>query len=305
MLALFCATPALQISARAPVAALRMVATWDSLETNLASEAAGYTLREGMVPSSAPQSTIQLIPHGDVAQGDVVFYRDTNAWCPFCERVYLYLLESGVDHDQTFVDISPGNKPDWYKEVIPTGQTPSLSLGGKPVWESNDIIDALEAAIESGELRGKSLLPPSGAGRDRVLAELKALDDPQAGLKIGSAGYVYMRGAAFGEDVPEGGSNLPALFEAFSSSLAALEARLASTTGPYFEDDFGVLDVALWPSLERQAAGLPAFRSYDLRGSEDYPAVAAWLTAMGQREAVRACHLRTSVTSAPLTQCHL
>ena len=50
--------------------------------------------------------------------------------CPFCERVWLYLLESGVEHEQAFVDISPGNKPDWYKEAIPTGQTPSMSLGG-------------------------------------------------------------------------------------------------------------------------------------------------------------------------------
>ena len=32
-----------------------------------------------------------------------------------------------------------------------------------------------------------------------------------------------------------------------------------------------------------QAAGLPAFRSFDLRGSEEFPAVAAWLAAMGAR----------------------
>lgn len=49
-----------------------------------------------------------------------------------------------------------------------------------------------------------------------------------------------------------------------------------------------MLDMALWPSLERQAAGLPAFRSFDLRGSTDFPAVAAWLEAMGSRPAVRA-----------------
>ena len=52
--------------------------------------------------------------------------------------------------------------------------------------------------------------------------------------------------------------------------------------------DTGVLDIALWPSLERQAAGLPAFRSYDLRGSQQWPAVAAWLEAMDHRPSVRA-----------------
>merc|ERR1740117_1645963 len=80
--AMLCATPALQLK------------TWDSLQTKTATAATGYTLRNGMVPSSAPQATIQLVPHGDVNPETVVFYRDTNAWCPFCERVYLYLLEA-------------------------------------------------------------------------------------------------------------------------------------------------------------------------------------------------------------------
>merc|ERR1740139_1499158 len=267
--------------------ALRPVKTWDSLETKLSSAATGYTLRNGMVPSSAPQATIRLVPHGDVGPERVVFYRDTNAWCPFCERVYLYLLESGIAHDHTFVDISPGKKPAWYTEIVPTGQTPSISLGGKALWESNDIIEALETALDRGEQTGTSLLP-SGPDRERVLAELRTLDSPEAGIKIGSAGYVYMRGGGFGEEPPEDGSNLPALREAFLEALRSLEARLSVTPGPYFEADFGVLDIALWPSLERQAAGLPAFRSYELRDSTEFTAVAAWLDAMDRRTAVRA-----------------
>ena len=276
---------------RAPAAGLRMAAptaAWDALETKLAPVATDFSLREGLVPASAPQATVQLIPHGDVAPETIVFYRDTNAWCPFCERVYLYLLESGIQHQQTFVDISPGKKPSWYKEVIPTGQTPSMSVGGNAVWESNEIIAALESALEKKEHCGTSMLPPPGEDRDRVLAELKSLDDPEAGLQIGSAGYVYMRGARFGETPPADGSTLPALREAFVEALRALETRLSATPGPYFEEEFGVLDIALWPSLERQAAGLPAFRSYHLRGSQEFPAVAAWFDAMDSRRAVRA-----------------
>ena len=47
-----------------------------------------------------------------------MFYRDTNAWCPFCERVWLYFLEGEIDADHAFIDLR--DKPDWYKEVIPT-----------------------------------------------------------------------------------------------------------------------------------------------------------------------------------------
>ena len=278
-------------AARAPAATMSVAwdtATWSALETKLAEAATGYTLREGLVPSSAPQSITGLQRHSEVAAESVVFYRDTNAWCPFCERVYLYLLESGIKHEQTFVDISPGKKPEWYKEVIPTGQTPSLSLGGEAVWESNDIIIALERALHSGKLSGKSMLPSDSAARGRVLEELKSLDNPETTpLKIGSAGYVYMRGAPFGATPPADGSNLPELEANFKAALKALDERLASTSGPFFEEGFGVLDMALWPSMERQAAGLPAFRQFDLRGSTEFPAVAAWLKAMGKRTAVR------------------
>mmetsp|Transcript_26367 Transcript_26367/g.43804 ORF Transcript_26367/g.43804 Transcript_26367/m.43804 type:complete len:448 (+) Transcript_26367:19-1362(+) len=282
---------------RSPAAAPRMAVAeptvvaeppvWGQLESKLAPVATGFTVRQGLVPSSAPRATVEPLPHGEVVPESVVFYRDTNAWCPFCERLWLYLLESGIQHDQTFVDISPGKKPEWYKEVIPTGQTPSLSLGGKALWESNDIIAALEAALSSGELSGTSLLPASAPARARVLAELKSLDNPEQGLKIGSAGYIYMRGARFGEQPPKDGANLPALREAFYESLQALETRLRFTPGPYLEEAFSVLDIALWPSLERMAAGLPAFRSYDLRSCAEFPAVAAWLKAMGERPAVR------------------
>ena len=51
---LLCAAPALQLKA------------WESLQTKTAAAAAGYTLRDGLVPSSAPQATIPLVPHGDV-----------------------------------------------------------------------------------------------------------------------------------------------------------------------------------------------------------------------------------------------
>ena len=71
--ALLCAAPALQMKA------------WDSLQAKTAAAAAGYTLRDGLVPSSAPQATIPLVPHGDVDPETIVFYRDTNAWQGPCE----------------------------------------------------------------------------------------------------------------------------------------------------------------------------------------------------------------------------
>ena len=217
---------------------------WTRLEASLAGAADGYSVREGLVPASAPQKARTAVPHHEVGDG-VVFYRDTNAWCPFCERVWLFLLESGIDAEHAFIDLRA--KPEWYKEVIPTSQTPSIALNGTPVWESVEIIEALERALESGETSGRSLLPPPGEARERVLAELRVFDKAdEGGVRVGGAGYTYMRGAKFGETAPEDGANLPALREEFLEALTALEARLSKTEGPWFEPEYGVLDVCLY-----------------------------------------------------------
>lgn len=55
---------------------------------------------------------------------------------------------------------------------------------------------------------------------------------------------------------------------------------------PYFEAEFGVLDIALWPVMERMAAGLRAFRGYEIRDQPGFPRLSAWLHAMGERPAV-------------------
>merc|ERR1712216_709550 len=46
------------------------------------------------------------------------FYRDTNAWCPFCERVWLALEAKQIPYECEFVDLR--NKPKWFTDMVPT-----------------------------------------------------------------------------------------------------------------------------------------------------------------------------------------
>jgi len=144
---------------------------------------------------------------------------------------------------------------------------------------SIDIMLAIESAGS-----GASLLPTANADRERVIAELKGFDSAEG---VGAAGYTYMRGAPFGESPASGCENLESLQAEFERKLSVLEARLCEHEGPWFEKAFGVLDIALWPIMERQAAGLHAFRGYELRGHPSFPAVSTWLHAMAQRTAVQ------------------
>lgn len=42
----------------------------------------------------------------------LVFFRDTNGWCPYCARVWLALEEKGIDYDSVLIDLYA--KPDWW-----------------------------------------------------------------------------------------------------------------------------------------------------------------------------------------------
>ena len=255
------------------------------LETSLAGAAgAGYTLRPLQFPASAPEAkTLPTMRHGMAPKGEVTLYRDGNAWCPFCERVWLQLLEKGEAYNTVLIDIGE-KKPPWYTDAVPTGQTPSAVINGEVVWESVDIMLAIE---EHAGASAASLLPAEPSARERVVAELRAFDSPTEGPGVGGAGYMYMRGAPFGETPGElTAEKLDALRDAFEAKLGTLEARLAASEGPWFEDEYGVLDIALWPVLERMQAGLAAFRGYSIRDAPSFPAVGAWLRAMAARPAV-------------------
>ena len=64
------------------------------------------------LPSAAP----------DTAAPVLTLYRDTNGWCPFCEKVWLQLMAKGVPFETELVNLQ--DKPAWYKEMVPTTLVP-------------------------------------------------------------------------------------------------------------------------------------------------------------------------------------
>lgn len=67
----------------------------------------------------------------------LTLYRDTNGWCPFCERVWLQLLVKGVPFNEELIDLR--DKPAWYKELVPTTLVPAVRFAddASVVWVSN------------------------------------------------------------------------------------------------------------------------------------------------------------------------
>lgn len=249
-------------------------ATWESLQNATKSpELAAYTLRENLVPSSAPGSWVESTGGGDPpSDKHVVFYRDTNAWCPFCERVWLALEEKQIDYDSVYIDLR--DKPEWYKEMVPTALVPAVRIDGELVYESSEILKKLEERFPE-----TPLLPINEEELAAATELMQACDNDG----VGGAGYKYLRGAPFGQ--PMSDENLPELLQEFEAKLEGLEEALGAFPGPYFLTDFSLVDAMYVPALERLAANLPMVRGFSLRSNPRYPKLAAWYAAMDTRPA--------------------
>ena len=175
----------------------------------------------------------------------LTLYRDTNAWCPFCERVWLALEHKGIAYDTEFIDLR--NKPEWYKEMVPTALVPAARFAAddKLVWES----DALLREIEERFPDAPRLVPEEGsAERERYDAFMGAEVEGDGALT--AVGYRYLVSGA-------------------DDARDELDAAL-DRVEHYFADGFvcggdgmTLADVLVAPSMSRLVANLPTFRAHD------------------------------------------
>ena len=89
--------------------------------------------------------------------GDVplVLYRDANAWCPFCHRVFFWMEQRGLRYRTEKVHLGgdPREPPkqQWYlQNIAPRGNVPALRIRDHVVLESLDILEAIEREFPSG-----------------------------------------------------------------------------------------------------------------------------------------------------------
>ena len=203
----------------------------------------------------------------------LTFYRDTNGWCPFCERVWLCLHAKGIPYRERVISLF--DKPEWYKELVPTTQVPAVLIHGSEeeeeaktvterrlVWESLDVMKALDEAFPDTK--------PMVLDTPEYELASKVLDDvSKAGM-----GFVYGgRNATLkAEEVEEKRSD-------FLTSLDELEALLVQNGGPFMlGSEFSGLDAQIVPTLERWRYQLPITKEINIM--ESRPALTSWFEAM-------------------------
>jgi len=75
----------------------------------------------------------------------VTFYRDTAAWCPYCQKTWLLLEEKRIPHRIEKMNMrSYGDKPREFLAKVPRGLLPAIEIDGRMMTESLEIMQTLD-----------------------------------------------------------------------------------------------------------------------------------------------------------------
>jgi glutathione S-transferase len=195
----------------------------------------------------------------------VTLYRDHHAWCPYCQKVWLWLEAQQIPYRIEKVTMfCYGEKERWYKQKVPSGMLPALELDDRLITESDDILITLEQAF--GPLyRGMNAADVIPLRRlERLL------------FRAWCTWLCYPTRSAKEERSHQ---------NQFIDVVAMVEAALGQTPGPYFLEEFSTVDVIFTPYVERMNASLYYYKGYSLR--EENPRLSAWFDGLESRPAYR------------------
>jgi len=210
------------------------------------------------------QAQLRLFGHSE-SDVRVILYRDHHAWCPYCQKVWLWLEEKQIPYRIAKVTMfCYGEKESWYQRKVPSGMLPALELDGRIITESDDILLALEQEFQ----------PLVWSMEDPTVIPLRRLE--RLLFRAWCSWLCYPRRSPRDDQFHQ---------EKFTSVVAQVEAALAATPGPYFLSEFSTVDVIFTPYVERMNASLFYYKGYSLR--EENPRLSAWFDAMESRPTYR------------------
>jgi glutathione S-transferase len=239
----------------------RMAAmTWDEL-SSVASRSTSLSTLDPVHGKTNSQSKLRLFGSKEEAVR-VTLYRDNHAWCPYCQKVWLWLEEKRVPYKVEKVTMfCYGKKEAWYKQKVPSGMLPALELDGRVITESDVILHELEKAF--GPLH-KGMADPA-------VVPLRRLERALFQTWCGWLCY------------PNRQAEERRARENFEQVAEMVEEALATTPGAYFLEEFSTVDAVFTPYVERMSASLFYYKGWVLRDPERRPRLSAWFDAMENR----------------------
>ena len=234
--------------------------SWADLERLLPSVSESELQLQRVEGPTNAQARLRLFgrPESEVR---VTLYRDHHAWCPYCQKVWLWLEEKRIPYRIRKVTMfCYGEKERWFKQLVPSGMLPALELDGHLITESDLILQALEENFG-----------PLGEGlQDPDVFALRQLE--RRLFRAWCQWLCYCEGE---------GAHTAQAEQHFRRMAGLVEQALDATAGPFFRPVFGTADVIFVPYLERMNASLAYYKGYGLRS--EHPAIDRWFAALEQR----------------------
>ncbi len=230
--------------------------SWSQLEARTAG-AASPASPDGPASSRA---LLRLFGQQEAAVR-VTLYRDHHAWCPYCQKVWLWLEERRIPYRVRKVTmVCYGDKEAWFRRLVPSGMLPALELDGQLITESDRILEALEAAFGSlgPGMQDSAVLPLRRLERELFRAWCEWLCYPHPAATDARAR------------------------ERFQRLAAAMERELERRSGAFLlGEELGTADLVFVPYLERMNASLAYYKGFLLR--QQHPAIERWFCGLEQR----------------------
>ena len=244
-----------------PTPATPEAQSWEQLSQHIGQEPEPDRING---PTSS-QAVLRLFGHSE-SDVRVTLYRDHHAWCPYCQKVWLWLEFQRIPYRIRKVTMRCyGSKEPWFLQLVPSGMLPALELDGQLITESDVILLSLEQAF--GPL-GLPLMDP----RALELRQLERLLFRAWCLWLCSPG-LRPRQQQQARDQ-------------FQRTAQRMEQALEQTPGPWLDDQGpGGVDLVFVPYVERMNASLAYYKGYRLR--REHPAIDRWFTALEQLETYR------------------
>jgi glutaredoxin len=89
-------------------------------------------LREKGMGLTHTDNKVRLYGAKSESEIRVVLYRDSAAWCPYCQKVWLLLEEKQIPFRIEKINMrSYGDKPEWFLQKVPRGLLPAIELDGR------------------------------------------------------------------------------------------------------------------------------------------------------------------------------
>lgn len=219
------------------------------------------------------------------AAPELIFWRDSAGWCPFCCMTWLLLEEMRVPYRMRTVPLrrylleGEVKDPEYTRQVGPAGVVPGVQFrdGGD---EFQPAINSFRRIFDELEQRYPDSFPSS---RHSARHEAAVGGAPNTSifdrLQVARRAYEACAGASGFEPLPQAAPGL-------RPALADLDAMLAASGGPYLDGArLTVGDLMLLPFLERTEACVPYFFGEEALAALPFARARALLVAARQPRA--------------------